>query len=124
GACMVALGPKIAGVMGNNDAWIDQIRSSSDATGERVWHLPLPEDYKKQFDSSVADMKNIGTPYGGALTAGLILQEFVADGIPWAHIDLAGPAWSDTEEADITKGGTGFGVRLLADLAANFTAPT
>jgi leucyl aminopeptidase len=124
GACMVALGPKIAGVMGNNDAWIDQIRSSSEATGERVWHLPLPEDYKKQFDSSVADMKNIGTPYGGALTAGLILQEFVADGIPWAHIDLAGPAWSEAEEADITKGGTGFGVRLLADLAANFTVPS
>ena len=68
-------------------------------------------------------MKNIGLPYGGALTAGLILQEFVADGIPWAHLDIAGPAWSDADDADITKGGTGFGVRLLAELAANFTAP-
>ncbi len=123
GACMVALGPKIAGVMSNNDDWVSQIRAASDATGERVWHLPLPEDYKKQFESPVADMKNIGTPYGGALTAGLILQEFVGEGIPWAHIDIAGPAWSDAEDADITKGGTGFGVRLLADLAANFTAP-
>ena len=83
----------------------------------------MPKDYKKQFESSVADMKNIGTPYGGALTAGLILNEFVADGIPWAHIDIAGPAWSDTDDAEITKGGTGFGVRLLVDLAANFATP-
>ncbi len=123
GACMVALGPKIAGVMGNNDEWIEQIKGASATTGERVWHLPLPADYMKQTESSVADMKNIGTPYGGALTAGLILQEFVADGIPWAHIDIAGPAWSDADDADITKGGTGFGVRLLVDLAANFAKP-
>lgn len=123
GACMVALGPKIAGLMGNDDAWIEQIEAASATTGERVWHLPLPEDYTKQFESPVADMKNIGTPYGGALTAGLILKEFVADGIPWAHIDIAGPAWSDADEAEITKGGTGFGVRLLLELAASFTAP-
>ena len=123
GACMVALGPKIAGVMGNSDAWIDQIEGASESSGERVWHLPLPKDYKKQVESTVADMKNIGTAYGGALTAGLILSEFVADDIPWAHIDIAGPAWSDADEAEITKGGTGFGVRLLVDLAANFTAP-
>ncbi len=123
GACMVALGPKIAGLMGNNDDWISQIESASAATGERVWHLPLPEDYKKQFESPVADMKNIGTPHGGALTAGLILQEFVAAGIPWAHVDIAGPAWSDTDDGEITKGGTGFGVRLLADLATNFSKP-
>lgn len=123
GACMVALGAKIAGVMGNNDGWIGQIEAASDTTGERVWHLPLPPEYKKQVESTVADMKNIGAPHGGALTAGLILQEFVADGIPWAHIDIAGPAWSDADDADITKGGTGFGVRLLADLAANFSKP-
>ena len=124
GACMVALGPKIAGVMGNNDAWIGQIEQASAASGERVWHLPLPADYKKQVESPVADMKNIGTPYGGALTAGIILQEFVADGIPWAHIDIAGPAWSDADDADITKGGTGFGVRLLLELAAGFRSPS
>ncbi len=124
GACMVALGPKIAGLMGNNDSWIEQIESASTVSGERVWHLPLPDDYRKQFESPVADMKNIGTPHGGALTAGLILQEFVADGIPWAHLDIAGPAWSDSEEAEITKGGTGFGVRLLAELAQAFTPPS
>ena len=67
-------------------------------------------------------MKNIGGPHGGALTAGLILQEFVADEIPWAHLDIAGPAFTDSDDAEITKGGTGFGVRLLAELAVNFTA--
>ena len=123
GACMVALGPKIAGLMGNNDAWIAQIEAASAATGERVWHLPLPADYKKQFDSPIADMKNIGGPHGGALTAGLILQEFVADDIPWAHLDIAGPAFTDSDDGEITKGGTGFGVRLLADLATNFAKP-
>ena len=123
GACMVALGPKIGGLMGNNDGWIEKLEESSAASGERLWHLPLPADYKKQFESSVADMKNIGTPYGGALTAGLILQEFVAEGIPWAHLDIAGPAWSDSDDDDVTKGGTGFGVRLLVDLVSNFTPP-
>jgi leucyl aminopeptidase len=123
GACMVALGPKIAGLMGNNDGWVEQIEAASTSSDERVWRLPLPKDYKKMVESPVADMKNIGGQYGGALTAGLILQEFVADGIPWAHLDIAGPAWSDADEAEITKGGTGFGVRLLADLAAGFTKP-
>ncbi len=120
GACMVALGPKIAGLMGNDDTWVGQVEAAGSSSGERVWRLPLPADYKKMVESSVADMKNIGGPHGGALTAGLILQEFVADGIPWAHIDIAGPAWSDSEEAEISKGGTGFGVRLLLDLIRNF----
>jgi len=124
GACMVALGPKIAGVMGNNDAWLAQVEASGSNTGERVWRLPMPADYKKMFESSVADMKNIGGPHGGAITAGLLLQEFVADGIPWAHIDIAGPAFTDSDDAEITKGGTGFGVRLLIDLARNFRPPS
>ena len=124
GACMVALGPKIAGVMGSNEAWVDQVRAASDRTGERVWPLPLPADYRKHVDSAIADMKNIGIPQGGALTAGLILQEFVGDGIAWAHLDIAGPAWSDVDDGEVTKGGTGFAVRLLADLAANFAAPS
>ena len=123
GACMVALGPKIAGLMGNDDDWVGQLEAAAVTAGERVWHLPLPRDYRKQCDSTVADMKNIGLPHGGALTAGLILQEFVADGIPWAHVDIAGPAWTDTDDADTTKGGTGFGVRLLAELAAGFEPP-
>lgn len=122
GACMVALGPSIAGLMGNNEQWLAAVKNASAVSGERVWQLPLPADYAKQFESSVADMKNIGTPHGGALTAGLILQEFVGEGIAWAHIDIAGPAWSDSDEAEISKGGTGFGVRLLIELARSFAA--
>ena len=124
GACMVALGPKVAGLMGNNEAWVDQLADAAERTGERVWRLPLPDDYKSQLDSSVADMKNIGGPHGGALTAGLFLSNFVAEGIPWAHLDIAGPAFTDAEEGEITKGGTGFGVRLLLDMLVNFEIPS
>ena len=120
GACMVALGPSIAGLMGNDEAFIDQVRAAADRTGERVWPLPLPADYTKQFDSNVADMKNIGGNHGGTLTAGLILQQFVADDIPWAHLDIAGPARAESDDGEISKGGTGFGVRLLVELALSY----
>ncbi len=119
GACMVALGTKIFGVMGNDDQLVKAILDAADRAGERGWHLPLPEDYKKQLESEVADVKNIGSRYGGALTAGLFLQEFVKEGIPWVHLDIAGPARSESEEFEIPKGGTGVGVRtLLAFLEA------
>ena len=122
GACMVALGPSIAGLMGNDEALIDEIRAAADRAGERVWPLPLPADYAKQFESNVADMKNIGGNHGGALTAGLILQQFVADGIPWVHLDIAGPARAESDDGEISKGGTGFGVRTLIELALSFGA--
>ena len=123
GACMVALGPRIAGLMGNNQNWVDQIRDAAAAAGERVWPLPLPRDYESQFESNVADMKNLGGPHGGAITAGLILERFVADGIAWAHLDIAGPAYSDADYGENPKGGTGFGVRTLVELAAGFAKP-
>jgi len=122
GACMVALGPTIAGLMGRDDDFLEQVEAASERTGEQVWRLPLPDEYRKMVDSPVADMKNIGGPYAGALTAGIILREFVAEGIPWAHLDIAGPAFSDSDDAETTRGGTGFGVRLLVDLATTFTA--
>jgi leucyl aminopeptidase len=121
GACMVALGSSIAGLMGNDDAFVAAVRDAAGATGERVWPLPLPADYKKQLDSPVADMKNIGGAYGGSLTAGLFLQEFVGAGISWAHLDIAGPAFLEAEEPDQPRGGTGFGVRMLVELARTFT---
>ncbi|NNC78934.1 MAG: leucyl aminopeptidase [Acidimicrobiales bacterium] len=120
GACVVALGPKIAGLMSNDDDFAQDVADAADRAGERVWRLPLPDDYKSMFDSPVADMKNIGGSYGGALTAGLILSEFVGEGIPWVHLDIAGPAWTDSEDAVTRKGGTGFGVRTLVDLADNW----
>jgi leucyl aminopeptidase len=123
GACMVALGDKIAGLMGNDDAWVEQVRDAADRAGEPVWHLPLPPEYRKQLESEVADMKNIGGSYGGALTAGLFLQEFV-DGAPWVHLDIAGPARANADDGYLTKGGTGFGVRTLVELARAFEAPS
>jgi leucyl aminopeptidase len=122
GACVVALGEKIAGLMGNDDGWIDQVRAAADRVGERVWPLPLPADYRTSIDSPIADIKNVGPREGGALTAGLFLQEFV-DGVPWAHLDIAGPAFLGAEDGYMPKGGTGFGVRTLLELATTFTPP-
>ena len=115
GACKVALGEKIGGVMGNNSDLVDRLVSLGVATGERLWPLPLPDDYRSLIDTPIADMKNTGGRFGGALTAGLLLQEFVAD-VPWAHLDIAGPArWPDSEHYQ-TKGGSGFAVRTLVAL--------
>ncbi|HEX9506065.1 MAG TPA: leucyl aminopeptidase [Acidimicrobiia bacterium] len=122
GACVVALGEKIAGLMGNDESWIDQVRAAADRAGERVWPLPLPRDYRQGIDSSVADIKNTGPREGGTLTAGLFLQEFV-DGVPWAHLDIAGPAFLSSDDGYLAKGGTGFGVRTLVELARNFVPP-
>ena len=124
GACMVALGGKIAGVMGNDESWVDQVCAAAARAGERVWPLPLPADYRRQLDSPVADLKNVGPRWGGALTAGLFLQEFVPDGLPWAHVDIAGPAWLDDADDFGPKGGTGFGVRTLVALLEGFERPT
>ena len=125
GACVVALGEKIAGLMGNDDAWVDQVRAAADRAGEPVWPLPLPREYRKLLDSEVADLRNISTGggHGGALTAGLFLQEFV-DERAWAHLDIAGPARAAGDDGELVKGGTGFGVRTLVELATRFTKPT
>ncbi len=124
GAVEVALGNRIAGLMGNQDDWIEQVRGAAARAGERVWPLPLPEDYRKRIDSDVADLRNISrTTDGGSLTAGLFLREFVGDGIPWVHLDIAGAAWSNDVDGELPKGGTGFGVRLLLELVKRFHRP-
>jgi leucyl aminopeptidase len=124
GACMVALGDKIAGLMVNDDAWGDQVQAAADRAGEPVWPLPLPKEYRKLLESEVADLKNISSGgYGGALTAGLFLQEFVTPETPWAHLDIAGPARANGDDGYLVKGGTGFGVRTLVELVTNFEAP-
>ena len=99
-------------------------RPRPSAADEPVWPLPLPEHIRKDLDSDIADLSNIPTGrYGGALAAGLFLEEFVGDGIPWAHLDIAGPAWGFEPHDEIPKGGTGFGVRTLARLMAGFKKP-
>jgi leucyl aminopeptidase len=112
GACMVALGTEIAGIFSNNQALAEALIRSGRESGEKLWQLPLVKEYRDEIKSSVADMKNIGGSYGGAITAALILQEFV-DGVPWAHLDIAGPAFAEKEMLTSAKGGTGFGVRTL-----------
>jgi leucyl aminopeptidase len=122
GACMTALGTKYAGLMGNNQSWIDQVRAAAERADERVWPLPLPPEYRKLLDSEVADLKNVGGPYAGALTAGLFLQEFVS-GKPWAHLDIAGPMKADADDGWIARGATAFGVRTLVELVHRFSPP-
>jgi leucyl aminopeptidase len=123
GACVVALGEKIAGLMGNDEEWSNQVQAAGDRVGEPLWPLPLPQEYRKQLESEVADLRNIGTgSYGGALTAGLFLHEFV-DGVPWVHLDIAGPARAGADDGYLVKGGTGFGVRTLLELARTFEVP-
>jgi leucyl aminopeptidase len=116
GACVVALGEKMAGVFSNDDNLASAIISAGEKTHERCWQMPLPEDYKELLKSEFADMSNIGsTRWGGAIAAALFLSEFTGD-TPWAHIDIAGPAYSYRESAYCGAGGTGFGVRLLSEL--------
>jgi leucyl aminopeptidase len=123
GAAMVALGDKIAGLMGNDDAWNEQVQAAADAVGEPVWPLPLPTEYRKLLDSEVADLRNISTgSYGGALTAALFLEEFV-DGVPWVHLDIAGPARAGGDDGYLVKGGTGFAVRTLVEVVDRFKKP-
>ena len=122
GAAMGALGLKIAAVLGNNQAWIDQVKASSARTDEQVWQLPLAKEYRKLLDSNVADIRNIGGPYGGAITASLFLSEFVGE-TPWAHLDIAGPMNVDADDGWLARGATAFGTRLIIDLLSNYAAP-
>ncbi len=120
GSASAALGTGIAALMATDDKLAGRLEGASERTGEKVWRLPLPPEYRPQLDSPVADLKNIGAgPYGGALVAGLFLKEFTGDR-PWAHIDLGLSAMSDAERGVIVKGGTGFGVRILVDTLANW----
>ncbi|MBI2551108.1 leucyl aminopeptidase [Candidatus Uhrbacteria bacterium] len=116
GACLVALGEEVVGVMGNDQKLIKMVMDSAQATGEKMWQLPLEEAYKRDLKSEIADYKNLGSPWGGSVTAGLFLQEFVG-GKPWAHLDIAGPAFAEKPINSYMKhGGTGWGVRTLAEV--------
>jgi leucyl aminopeptidase len=117
GACMIALGPYQAGVMGNDLSLVERWLAASKLSGEEMWHLPLPERLKEQLKSEIADMRNTGERYGGALTAGLFLKEFVGE-TPWVHVDIAGPAAADKESGHIGKGGTGFAVATIVEYLA------
>ncbi|MGA0117055.1 MAG: leucyl aminopeptidase [Ilumatobacteraceae bacterium] len=119
GACMGALGKHMAGILGNNDGVLAQLKASSGRTDELVWELPFHRPYRSLLDSNVADMRNIGGPLAGATTAALFLGEFVGD-TPWAHIDMAGPMEADGDNGWLNRGATAYGTRLLIDFCANF----
>ena len=121
GACQRALGNGMAGVLGNNQKWIDQLTAAAERTSDKLWQLPLEREYRTALDSYVADMKNVGGE-AGAITAALFLEEFVGD-TTWAHIDIAGPMWTDSDNGWLQKGMTGYGTRLLIDAALNFRRP-
>ncbi|GHB37682.1 putative cytosol aminopeptidase [Streptomyces cirratus] len=118
GAMVLALGDRTFGIMANDDAFRTSIHEIAEEVGEAAWPMPLPEDLRKTMDSPTADIANMGVRMGGGLVAGLFLQEFVGEGITWAHLDIAGPAFHEGAPYGYTpKGGTGSAVRTLVRLA-------
>jgi len=115
GACHVALGSICSGTFTNEQALADKVIAAGKETGELMWQLPMYEEYKEQLKSDVADIKNIGNRWGGAITGAKFLEEFV-DKTPWVHLDIAGTYFTDKEKGYITKGGTGIPVRTLVNL--------
>jgi leucyl aminopeptidase len=119
GACMIALGEDVAGLFSNNKDLAAALLKSAKHTGEKVWELPLIEEYKDKLQSHVADIKNIGGKYGGAITGALFIQEFVPQGTPWAHLDIAGPSFTEKDTPLCPHGATGFGIRMILDYLSN-----
>jgi leucyl aminopeptidase len=108
--------------MSNNDAWCQKVLAASQAAGERAWQLPMFPFYRDMIKSDIADMKNTGgSRYAGAISAAKLLEEFVGD-MPWVHLDIAGPAWAEKENATREAGGTGCFVRTLVELARGYGA--
>jgi leucyl aminopeptidase len=123
GAQIVALGTRTSAVMSTSDALRSSVVAAAVDVGEAMWPMPLPEELRKSMDSQVADIANMGDRYGGMLVAGLFLREFVGDGIPWAHLDIAGPAFNEADAYGYTpKGGTGASVRTLVEVAQRLAA--
>jgi leucyl aminopeptidase len=113
GACIVALGTDYAGLFCDDDLMAKRLIEAAQLEGELLWRMPLAKEYRELIKGNIADIKNIGGPYGGAITAALFLKEFVGS-TPWAHLDIAGPASSERDKGILTKGGTGVAARTLA----------
>jgi len=114
GACVIALGEEVIGMLGTDEELKREIRNAGEKTGERVWELPLWENYHEQIKSDIADYKNTGGRPAGTITAAAFLSKFVGD-FPWVHLDIAGPAWTTKDKAYIPKGASGIPVRLLVE---------
>ena len=113
---MVALGDQYAGLISNDETLAGRVAAAGEAAGDPAWRLPINEGYRKQIKSVYADIANLGTPPGGGtITAAAFLEKFVGK-VPWAHLDIAGVAWTERSDGYLAKGGTGAGVRLLCSL--------
>jgi leucyl aminopeptidase len=117
GACIVALGDQVGAVMGNREPFIQALQKVALAVGEKLWPLPLWDFYFEDLKSDVADFKNVGSRKAGSIVGGIFLKQFVPQEIPWVHLDIAGPAWTEKDLPTAPKGATGFGVRILVELA-------
>jgi leucyl aminopeptidase len=121
GACVVALGTQVTGMLASDRALGEQILKAAASSGEKVWELPLHDEFVEAVKSKVADLKNDSGRNAGAITAGAFLSQFI-EGVPWAHLDIAGTGWTQREEGYQSPGATGAGVRLLAELALGMEA--
>jgi leucyl aminopeptidase len=120
GAIVISLGKDLAGLFCSDETLASNLLAASKATDDALWRMPLPSQYDKLIESHVADMKNTGPRHGGSITAALFIRKFT-NGLPWAHIDMASTAWKpNSTVATIPSGATGFGVRLLDRLTADF----
>jgi len=119
GAMVIALGHEYAGMFANDDALATGLIKAAEESGDKLWRQPLGEAYDRLIDSPIADMKNVGPREGGSITAAQFLKRYVENDTPWAHLDIAGMAWSDKAKSTYDKGATGFGVRLLDQYIAD-----
>ena len=119
GAILISLGHEWAGLFSNNDELVAQLQQAGEESGDKLWRMPLGEPFDRLIDSPIADMKNVGPREGGSITAAQFIQRFIDEGVRWAHIDMAGKAWSDKPATTYEKGATGFGVRLLDEYVAD-----
>ena len=119
GAILISLGHEWAGLFSNNEELAGELQKAAEESGDKVWRMPLAEAFDRLIDSPIADMKNVGPREGGSITAAQFIQRFVDSGVKWAHIDMAGKAWSDKPGSTYEKGATGFGVRLLDQYVAD-----
>jgi leucyl aminopeptidase len=122
GAAMRTFGDAYAAVMGNDEGLVGQLTAAGDAVDEPVWELPLVKRYRRQLDSKIADIRNMGGENAGTITAGLFLEAFTA-GIPFGHLDICGPMMVSVDDAWRSVGATAFGTRLLVELAMGFRPP-
>ena len=119
GAILISLGHEWAGLFSNSEDLASHLQKAADESGDKLWRMPLAEPFDRLIDSPIADMKNVGPREGGSITAAHFIQRFIENGVKWAHVDMAGKAWSDKPSSTYEKGATGFGVRLLDQFVAD-----